>query len=98
MEDKIFVRQDFRLTLTGGKDIGTAGTAIITYIREGDEGNEKSVAAIVQTPTTAVCYKDFTVTDITTAGNYRFWLDLTFSDGKTRPGQYYRRTIYARGT
>ena len=90
----MYIGQNFRLTLTGGIDI-TGGTAKIQYKDSSAAMAEKD--ATVSTPATAVCYADFSGTDIPNLGKWRFWLKVIVGD-KTYYGKPYTIEVKALGS
>lgn len=92
---KVYIGQDFRLTLTGGIDI-TGGSAKMRYLKPGASAYTE-VDVSIQTPATATCYHDFAPADVDMAGQWKFWLRLTASDAKVYPGEPFTLNIYAEG-
>lgn len=92
---KVYIGQDFRLTLTGGIDI-TGGSAKMRYLKPGTSAYTE-VAVTIQTPATATCYHDFAPADVDAVGTWKFWLWLTTSDAKVYPGETFTLNIYAEG-
>jgi hypothetical protein len=82
---KIYVDNDFTLTLYGNLDI-SGGSASIRY--EKPDGTTGEKPATVVDVVTAECSADFTAVENDVPGTWKFWLhimlsDLTVHDGKT---------------
>ena len=90
---KIYKSQDsLRIKLTTSVDITGATVKKIYYKKP--SGTIGSWDATVDVISTGVIYYDVVSGDIDESGQWKFWAYVTFSDGRSAPGQYVAETIY----
>lgn len=98
---KIYKNQEnLRIKLTTGVSIVDATIKKIKY--EKPDGTEGSWNAEVEDATNGIIYYDVKITangaDIDQVGIWKFWAFITFSDGRSAPGEVIEQRIYAEGT
>jgi len=82
----IFVNQSkLRIQLTTNVDITEATSLLIKY--EKPDGTTGSWVANSSDDTNGVIYYDLTDGELSTNGNWTFWAYVTFSDGRSAPGE-----------
>jgi len=90
---KIYKSQDsLRIKLTTSVDITGATVKKIYYKKPG--GTIGSWDATVDVIATGVIYYDVVSGDIDESGQWEFWAYITFSDGRSAPGQAITRIIF----
>ena len=90
---KVYKNQtSLRVRLTLGVDITDAIVKQIKYQKP--SGIVGYWNATVEDATEGIIYYDITTNDINEAGQWKFWAYITFSDGRSAPGEYATETIY----
>ncbi len=97
---KIYINQEnLRIRLTTSVNIADATTIKIKYKKP--DGTEGSWDAEVEDETNGIIYYDVKKTadgaDIDQSGNWKFWAFITFSDGRSAPGEAISQYIYIEG-
>jgi len=95
---KIYVNQTaLRLQLYVGTDVDTALSLKIKYTKPDSETIYEFIAL---EPTDAVksIYYDFQEGDLNVAGQWIFWAYVTFSDGRSAPGEPVKIRVWEEGT
>lgn len=85
-----------RIQLTTGVDITGATVTRIKYEKPSDTTGYWD--ATVSDNTTGVIYYDVTAGDIDETGNWKFWAYITFSDGRSAPGESIIEYFYTEGS
>lgn len=95
---KIYKNQNqLRFTATAGVDITGATVTEIKYQKA--DGTTGTWTATIEDALTGVIYYDVTGTDeLDVLGDWQFWAWVTFSDGRSAPGEPFTKKIYAEGS
>jgi len=94
---KIYLNQSsLRLKLVTGVDITGASVTQIKY-KKPDGETTGTFTATVEDAGAGSIYYDFADDELDQAGNWLFWAFITFSDGRSAPGEPVRVTVYEEG-
>lgn len=94
---KIYLNQDsLRIQLTTGVDITGASTTEIRF-KKPVSGDSSAWTATVGDPGAGAIYFDLTGTELDEVGTWTFWAYVTFSDGRSAPGEPVKVTVYTEG-
>ena len=94
---KIYKNQNaLRIELTTGVDLTSAQITRIKYKKP--SGAEGYWNAVVSDAANGVMYYDVVLTtEIDEAGEWVFWAYVTFSDGKSAPGEIIKHSFFEEG-
>lgn len=87
---------NLRIRLTMGVDITDASVLRIKYTKP--DGTESHWAATSESDATGIIYYDIQTGDISASGRWRFWAWVTFSDGRSAPGEVVVVNVNTEGT
>ena len=94
---RIYKNQDeLRIRLTAGQNI--AGATLVQIRGLAPSGTLKQWTATVEIAATGVIYYDLVAADLDEIGDWVFWAYITFSDGRSAPGEDVYRRIYEKST
>jgi hypothetical protein len=95
---KIYVNQsELRLQLNTTIDLTQAALIKIKYIKPGSTVVNEVVAGVFDVAKGIIIY-DFHNGELDTVGNWTFWADVTFSDGRNAPSEPVKLRIWVEGT
>jgi len=97
---KVYINQEaLRIRLTTSVVITGATAKKIKYRKP--DGTVGSWNAEVEDATNGIIYYDVKITengaDIDQSGNWKFWAYITFSDGRSAPGELVKQYVYKEG-
>ena len=94
---KVYNGQDaLKIRLTCSQDITGATVKKIKYKKP--DGTEGSWDATVEDEANGIIYYNIQNGDINETGNWTFWAFITFSDGRSAPGEPITRYFYTEGS
>jgi len=93
---KIYKDQtSLQIKLTTNVDLSDATTLLIKY--EKPDGTLGSFTASVSDASEGIIYYNVVTDDLDLEGDWKFWAYVTFSDGRSAPGEVIKQHIYLEG-
>ena len=95
---KIYVNQSaLRIQLNTTVDLTQAASVKIKYVKPNSTVIYENPAGILDTVKGIVIY-DFHQGELDTAGNWTFWVDVLFNDGRNAPSSPVKIKVWEEGT